>query len=182
MNRREFIRRFVIVTALVGTSAAGITELVSLVQANKSSQGSQLSAINLPSPTTSSATETSATTVSSQQRQTSTTSFSAAPAGYVYIAPLSALAGKNYAYFNHPSYGSSILVNTTGQWKAFSAICTHRPCTVNLSGSSIYCPCHGASFDASNGGVLGGPAPTALAEYEVQIISGNVYVSENRIN
>ena len=104
------------------------------------------------------------------------------PAGYLYLAPLSALTGKTSAYFNHPSYGSSILVDFGGQWKAFSAVCTHAGCVVDFTGSSIYCTCLEGYFSASNGSVQSGPPPTPLAEFGVVEQSGALYVSKARIN
>ena len=105
-----------------------------------------------------------------------------APAGYIYVAPVSALTGKSSAYFNHPTGGSSILVDVGGQWRAFSAICTHAGCAVDFTGSSLYCPCHAGYFSPTNGSVQGGPPPTALAEYGVVVQGGSLYVSQNRIN
>lgn len=105
-----------------------------------------------------------------------------APAGYVYVAPLSALSGKSSAYFSHPVYGSSILVYFGGQWRAFSAICTHAGCVVDFTGSAIYCPCHAGYFSPSNGSVQGGPPPTPLPEYGVSIQGGGLYVTRSRIN
>jgi Rieske Fe-S protein len=105
-----------------------------------------------------------------------------APAGFLFVAPLSALTGKSSAYFNHPSHGSSILVDFGGQWRAFSAVCTHAGCEVNYTGSSIYCPCHAGSFSPTNGSVLGGPPPSPLPEYGVQVQAGALYVSQSIIN
>jgi Rieske Fe-S protein len=98
------------------------------------------------------------------------------------VAQISSLSGKSSVYFNHPSHGNSILINLSGQWKAFSATCTHRPCTVNYQSSELYCPCHGATFSASNGSVTRGPAQTKLGEYGVIEQDGGVYVSNAVIN
>lgn len=105
-----------------------------------------------------------------------------APAGYVYLAPASALAGKSSAYFNHPTGGSSILVDYGGQWRAFGALCTHAGCAVSFTGSSIYCPCHSGYFSPTDGSVQSGPPPTPLPEYGVVVQGGTLYVSQNRIN
>ncbi len=104
------------------------------------------------------------------------------PSGYAYLAPASALAGKTYAYFNHPTYSSSILVQSGGQWRAFSAVCTHAGCSVQPSGQSLFCPCHAAYFSATDGSVQSGPAPTPLAEFGVMVFGGDLYVSLARIN
>lgn len=118
----------------------------------------------------------------SSQTSTTTNSNQAPPSGYILLAPLSAVSGKTYAYFNHPTFGSSILVNYSGTWKAFSAVCTHAGCTVNYTSSELYCPCHRGYFSAVNGSVLGGPPPRPLPEYDIQIVNGNIYVGTSVIN
>jgi nitrite reductase/ring-hydroxylating ferredoxin subunit len=45
---------------------------------------------------------------------------------------------------------------------AFSLICPHNGCTVGITGSSFYCPCHGARF-ASTGAWTGGQRTSNLA-------------------
>lgn len=60
-----------------------------------------------------------------------------------------------------------------GEFKAFSAICTHRGCTVgDVTGGTINCPCHGSKFKISDGSVANGPATQPLAEAKVTV-SGN---------
>ncbi|MEO6601560.1 MAG: Rieske (2Fe-2S) protein [Polyangiaceae bacterium] len=52
---------------------------------------------------------------------------------------------------------------------AMTITCTHQGCDVSpTSGNSLYCPCHGSTFD-SNGNVKGGPAPSPLAHFAVSI-------------
>lgn len=112
-----------------------------------------------------------------QSSQASSSGAQSVPSGYVLVTALSALSGKTSAYFNHPSQGLSMLVSVAGQWKAFSATCTHAPCTVHYSGSSISCPCHGGTFNPNNGAVTGGPPPSPLPEMNVLVENGNLYVS-----
>jgi len=104
------------------------------------------------------------------------------PTGYVFVTAVSALAGRASAYFNHPTQGTSLLINASGQWKAFGATCTHQPCTVQYGGSSIDCPCHGASFSLSNGSVLRGPAQRPLPEFGVLVQNGNLFATTSTIN
>ncbi len=62
--------------------------------------------------------------------------------------------------------------------RAFSAVCTHQGCLVSgVSGGRITCPCHGSTFDAATGAVLGGPAPTPLPAVPVKVTDGQVYRS-----
>jgi Rieske Fe-S protein len=168
LNRREFIKRVVVSSTLVATSIAaayevlarydGIQQVQAVQTAQQSSQGSQSGS--------------------------SATSVIQAPAGYVFITAFTNLSGKTSAFFKHPTQGTSLLISSSGQWKAFSATCTHQPCTVQYSGgSSIRCPCHGATFSTSNGSVLGGPAPRPLPEYGVQVdANGNLFVTAAAIN
>ena len=117
--------------------------------------------------------------VASSTSSTSSSSSAAAPvpAGYVLVAAMSSLAGKTSAYFNHPSRGLSLLLNQGGQWNAFSATCTHAPCTVKYTGSAIYCPCHDGYFNPSNGAVTRGPPPRALHQFGVLIQDANLFVT-----
>ena len=63
-----------------------------------------------------------------------------------------------------------------GDFAAYSAICTHRGCTVSYSDGNLACPCHGSVFDPSNdGAVVNGPATQPLPEIPVEVRSGEVY-------
>jgi Rieske Fe-S protein len=167
MNRREFVKRFLVSSFLVMTSVSAVYEMTVRMETN------------IPQAQTIASQQASQTSIggsgSANQAQ--------APAGYVFVTALSGLTGKTSAYFQHPSYGASLLINTSGQWKAFSATCTHQPCTVQYGGgSSIRCPCHGASFSLSNGSVLGGPAPRPLPEFGVVVQNGDLFVTTSAIN
>ena len=61
--------------------------------------------------------------------------------------------------------------------KAFDIHCTHLGCPLAFaSGSGTFlCPCHGGSFSIE-GEVLGGPPPRPMAQYEVQVVDGEVQV------
>jgi Rieske Fe-S protein len=42
-----------------------------------------------------------------------------------------------------------------GQFRGFSAICTHQGCTVSsVSGGTINCPCHGSRYSIEDGSVV----------------------------
>ena len=57
-----------------------------------------------------------------------------------------------------------------GSFEAFTAVCTHQGCTVSsVSGGTINCPCHGSKFSLTNGSVVAGPAPSALAPVGIKV-------------
>ncbi len=57
-----------------------------------------------------------------------------------------------------------------GEFKAFTAICTHQGCLVgSVSDGTIHCPCHSSTFSAADGSVQGGPATAPLAEVAVKV-------------
>jgi Rieske Fe-S protein len=65
-----------------------------------------------------------------------------------------------------------------GEFKAFSAICTHQGCPVTrVSGGSIDCPCHGSQFSIEDGSVEGGPAPSGLPEKKVTVTGSTLTVA-----
>lgn len=67
---------------------------------------------------------------------------------------------------------------TSGQFKAFSYICTHRGCPITqISGSTITCPCHGSQFSIKDGSVLQGPATKPLPAKTATVQGSQVIVS-----
>ncbi|MEV4432631.1 Rieske (2Fe-2S) protein [Streptomyces sp. NPDC049555] len=57
-----------------------------------------------------------------------------------------------------------------GEFKAFSAVCTHQGCLVqDVADGIINCPCHHSRFSATDGSVRGGPAQRPLAEQKVSV-------------
>lgn len=57
---------------------------------------------------------------------------------------------------------------TEGQFKAFTAVCTHQQCLVTgVADGGIDCSCHGSIFSIEDGSVVEGPAEEPLAEKTV---------------
>ncbi len=80
------------------------------------------------------------------------------------VAPGSALKFKN-------SGQPAVLVHLqSGDFVAYSAVCTHQQCTVAYENGQLVCPCHGSIFDAENGAeVVNGPAQRPLPEIPVEV-------------
>ncbi|MEH3138825.1 MAG: Rieske (2Fe-2S) protein [Mycobacterium kyogaense] len=72
--------------------------------------------------------------------------------------------------------GSGVIVGKTvvtqpnaGDFKAFSAVCTHSGCLVNkIADGTIDCPCHGSKFSL-DGAVVNGPAKKPLEPITVRV-------------
>ena len=64
-----------------------------------------------------------------------------------------------------------------GDYKAFTAICTHQGCTLTkVEGGQIVCPCHGSHFSIEDGSPTSGPAQRALASKTVSVKGDQVSV------
>ena len=67
---------------------------------------------------------------------------------------------------------------TEGDFKAFTAVCTHQGCTVgSVEGDTIQCNCHGSQYDSADGKVRKGPATKALAPKKVTVEGNEIVVS-----
>ena len=57
-----------------------------------------------------------------------------------------------------------------GEFKCFSAVCTHQGCIVSsVSDGTINCECHGSAFSIADGSVVTGPATAPLAEEQITV-------------
>jgi Rieske Fe-S protein len=62
-----------------------------------------------------------------------------------------------------------------GVFQAFSAICTHRGCTINeVAGGTINCPCHGSKFSSTDGSVINGPAERPLPRRGITVDGADI--------
>ncbi len=75
---------------------------------------------------------------------------------------------------------AGILIRTpSGEFKAFSATCTHLSCTVQYRPdlSHIWCACHNGHYDV-NGKNISGPPPRPLEEFSVFVRGKEIVVSK----
>lgn len=72
--------------------------------------------------------------------------------------------------------GSGVIVGETivtqpveGDFKAFSAVCTHSGCLINqVADGTLNCPCHGSKFSL-DGEVVNGPASRPLTPETITV-------------
>jgi nitrite reductase/ring-hydroxylating ferredoxin subunit len=59
---------------------------------------------------------------------------------------------------------------TEGEFRAFSAVCTHQQLLVTaVDDGTIRCANHGSEYDAATGEVEHGPAPSGLADVGIEV-------------
>ncbi|MFJ3329420.1 Rieske (2Fe-2S) protein [Streptomyces griseus] len=62
-----------------------------------------------------------------------------------------------------------------GEFKAFSAVCTHASCLVStVSDGTINCPCHGSRYSITDAAVEAGPAPRPLPAERISVSGGTI--------
>ncbi|MBM3792401.1 MAG: ubiquinol-cytochrome c reductase iron-sulfur subunit [Acidobacteria bacterium] len=83
--------------------------------------------------------------------------------------------GKIFQFGTRPG----LLIQTpTGEYRAFSAICTHLDCTVQYREEEklIWCACHNGKYDLS-GKNISGPPPRPLEALSVNVRGDEIVVS-----
>lgn len=91
------------------------------------------------------------------------------------IASESEVASGSAKPFKNSGQPAVLVRLDSGDFVAYSAVCTHQGCTVAYKNGQLACPCHGSIFDPANGGaVVNGPANRPLPEIPVEVKGGNV--------
>ena len=83
--------------------------------------------------------------------------------------------GKIFKFGSRPG----LLVQAApGEYRAFSAICTHLDCTVQYRPDEkmIWCACHNGRYDLT-GKNISGPPPRPLEEFKVNVRGDEIVVS-----
>ncbi|SEM00330.1 Rieske (2Fe-2S) protein [Nonomuraea pusilla] len=99
----------------------------------------------------------------------------------------SGIKGKVIAKTADVPVGGGVLVDewkivvtqpSQGVYKAYSAICTHKGCTVGTPEDNVItCACHGSEFAADSGKPTKGPATAPLTAYQVKVEGDGIVVA-----
>ncbi|KIH77285.1 cytochrome b6-f complex iron-sulfur subunit [Geoalkalibacter ferrihydriticus] len=80
-------------------------------------------------------------------------------------------------FFNFRNRPAVVLQLRSGEFSAFSAVCTHLGCVVQwqFAEQRFLCPCHAGLFSA-DGDVIGGPPPRPLEKLSVTLRDDQILI------
>jgi cytochrome b6-f complex iron-sulfur subunit len=98
----------------------------------------------------------------------------------VVAAKVGELKNNNGKVFRFGSEPAILIHLASGQYRAFTAVCTHLGCTVQYRSDlqMIWCPCHNGMYNLT-GRNVSGPPPRPLQEYGVHVQGDDIVVSRN---
>ena len=77
---------------------------------------------------------------------------------------------RSAAARSSPTSRSSSPSRAEGEFRCFTAVCTHQGCIVSsVSDGNINCECHGSAFSIADGSVVTGPATQPLGEEQITV-------------
>ena len=78
----------------------------------------------------------------------------------------------------YPDQDVVVVQPVAGQFKAFSATCTHQGCLVSrIVNDKIICPCHGSQYNLADGSVAQGPANQPLPPRTATVTGDTITIS-----
>jgi cytochrome b6-f complex iron-sulfur subunit len=91
------------------------------------------------------------------------------------LAQMPSNSGKVFRFGSKPAL---LIRLPNGDFRAFTAICTHLGCTVEYRPDlqEIWCPCHNGFYNVQGVNVAG-PPPRPLQQYTVAVTDDKIWVS-----
>ena len=151
---------------LGGLAAAGVgAPLLAACGSDDSSQATDPSTPDSSTPASPSAS-------SSDAAPTETAGSASAPAGDVLASTSDIEVGGGAIFADQEVV---VTQPTEGEFKCFTAICSHQGCLVaSVSDGTINCDCHGSKYSIEDGEVEEGPATFPLAEEKITVSGDSI--------
>jgi Rieske Fe-S protein len=159
---------------LAGVGLVGFAGVITACGAGGSSSAPAQSSTSAGSTPAGQGTSAAASAPSSAPSSAASQAASSAPAANALAATSDIPVGSGTIFT-----GPKVVVTqpTAGEFKAFSAICTHMGCIVSqVSNGTIDCPCHGSQYSIATGDVVGGPAPRPLPAEQIKVSGGSIFL------
>lgn len=95
----------------------------------------------------------------------------------VLAGKVSELVGEGWKIFPFGSQPGILVQVAPGEFRAFTATCTHLECTVQYEKSAkrFWCACHNGFYDLTGRNVAG-PPPRPLTAFTVQVVGEDIFV------
>jgi Rieske Fe-S protein len=89
------------------------------------------------------------------------------------------LAPGSFKIFPFGSQPGLLIRTAEGDYRAFTAVCTHLGCTVQYRAATnlIWCACHNGVYDLT-GRNVSGPPPRPLEPFQVHVIGDQIVVEK----
>lgn len=97
----------------------------------------------------------------------------------VLAGKVSEFASGRWKIFKFGSDPGILVRTEEGDFRAFTATCTHLDCTVQYRPDlqQIWCACHNGTYDL-NGANVSGPPPKPLTRFTVNVVGDDIYVAK----
>jgi Rieske Fe-S protein len=159
-------------------AGVGLVGLAGAITACSSGGSSMSAAVADPATSSGMGASTATSAAASAPASASSASSASSAAGGMAAGALTATSaipvggGKIFA-----AQTTVVTQPSAGEFKVFSAVCTHMGCIVNqIADGRIDCPCHGSEYSITDGAVLAGPAPKPLPAKPFKVTGDSIFL------